>query len=190
MPYYTAEYNQLAVAVAVLIGASCLYFATLLSFEIFFMMKPERAAWCVALCTPRSKREKMAKRVSGEEDNVKGTASGRGKESGEFHMQQSVLVSTAVTTHEGRASNANGVLDSEDPPSKLQWGVVRSHAQHLQSSVDDLREEVRKLRLMAHGDDLLRARPSEARIAPACSQPDRSACSPEPRLRRQCGGRC
>jgi hypothetical protein len=156
IPYYEDEYTQLAIAVATLILLSVFYFFILLCFEIFFMLNPERAAWCVAFCTSRAKREKLAKKVSGDDDKTKASAAAGGKAaaSGEIHMQQSVLVTTQAGTDEGRAATASGVLDSEEPPSKLQWGVVRSHAKQLQGNVDELRDEIRKLKKAAHGEHM------------------------------------
>jgi hypothetical protein len=153
MDYYVSEYNQLAVVAATLIMLSVVYFLVLLAFEIFFMLNPERAAWCVSLCTSRASRKKMASQVSGTDEKSKAANSSSAKKSGstEIVMQQSALVTAEASTGEGMTRTAMGVLDAEEPPNRLQWGVVRSHARTLQQSVEDLREEVRKLKMAAHG---------------------------------------
>ncbi|KAA0173259.1 hypothetical protein FNF27_05185 [Cafeteria roenbergensis] len=132
MSYYTEEYDQLAIAVATLILLSCVYFGLLLAFEVFFMLNPERAAWCVALCTTRAKREKMAKKISGEDDKTKArvSAGGSGLGGADILMEQSAAASSRASSEAGQADIAGGILDSEDPPDKLQWEAVRASREH------------------------------------------------------------
>ncbi|KAA0162015.1 hypothetical protein FNF27_08105 [Cafeteria roenbergensis] len=131
MSYYTEEYDQLAIAVATLILLSCVYFGLLLAFEVFFMLNPERAAWCVALCTSRAKREKMAKKISGEDDKTKARASARagGKTVGDFHMEQSMLVSSRAASDAANADFASGALESDALPTEKQWEAVQAQLQ-------------------------------------------------------------
>ncbi|KAA0150122.1 hypothetical protein FNF28_07293 [Cafeteria roenbergensis] len=131
MSYYTEEYDQLAIAVATLILLSCVYFGLLLAFEVFFMLNPERAAWCVALCTTRAKREKMAKKISGEDDKTKARASAGagGKTVGDFHMEQSMLVSSRAASDAANADFASGALESDALPTEKQWEAVQAQLQ-------------------------------------------------------------
>ncbi|KAA0148295.1 hypothetical protein FNF31_07438 [Cafeteria roenbergensis] len=176
MSYYTEEYDQLAIAVATLILLSCVYFGLLLAFEVFFMLNPERAAWCVALCTTRAKREKMAKKISGEDDKTKARASAGagGKTVGDIHMEQSAFVSSRAASETAQADVAGGVLDSEDPPDKHQWAAVRAHAKTLQTSVEELRSQSRKARTLGSARQQAAKRDAAARTSEKATSADGS----------------
>ncbi|KAA0150026.1 hypothetical protein FNF31_07112 [Cafeteria roenbergensis] len=156
MSYYTEEYDQLAIAVATLILLSCVYFGLLLAFEVFFMLNPERAAWCVALCTTRAKREKMAKKISGEDDTTKArvSAGAGGKTVGDFHMEQSALVSSRAASDAANADLASGALESDALPTEKQWEAVREHAKRLQANFEDTRSQLRRAQRDAHVSEM------------------------------------
>ncbi|KAA0147327.1 hypothetical protein FNF31_07613 [Cafeteria roenbergensis] len=159
MSYYTEEYDQLAIAVATLILLSCVYFGLLLAFEVFFMLNPERAAWCVALCTTRAKREKMAKKISGEDDKTKArvSAGSSGSGAGDMRMAQSMLLTSRVSSDAVNADLAGGALESETLPDESQWAAVRAHAKSLQATFDDLREQVRQAQQHVHASETAQA---------------------------------
>ena len=123
------------------------------------MLNPERAAWCVALCTSRAKREKMAKKISGEDDKTKArvSAGGSGLGGADILMEQSAAASSRASSEAGQADIAGGILDSEDPPDKLQWEAVRAHARSLQANFNDARSQLRRAQRHAHESDVARS---------------------------------